>query len=71
MTVTPRNYKQVTGVNLKAGLDAISSQLLKAYAGVLPSRGHVSTATTEAHYAKAVPEAVLKGMRLLEEKATK
>jgi hypothetical protein len=30
---------------------------------------HVSTATTEAHYEKAVPEAVLKGMRLLEEKA--
>jgi integrase len=30
MTVTLRNYKQVTGVNLKAGLDAISSRLLKA-----------------------------------------
>jgi hypothetical protein len=38
---------------------------------VLPSQGHVSTATTEAHYEKAVPEAVLKGMRLLEEKAAK
>ena len=33
--------------------------------------GHVGTATTEAHYEKTVPEAVLKGMRLLEEKATK
>jgi hypothetical protein len=30
MTVALRNYKQVTGVNLKAGLDAISSRLLKA-----------------------------------------
>jgi hypothetical protein len=30
MTVTLRNYKQVTGVNLKVGLDAISSRLQKA-----------------------------------------
>jgi hypothetical protein len=30
MTVMLRNYKQVTGVNLKAGLDTISSRLLKA-----------------------------------------
>jgi integrase len=34
--------------------------------------GHVSTATdTEAHYEKTVPEAVLKGMRLLEDAAAK
>lgn len=32
---------------------------------------HVSTTTTETHYEKAVPEPVLKGMRLPEEKATK
>jgi hypothetical protein len=34
--------------------------------------GHVSTATdTEAHYEKTVAEAVLKGMRLLEDAAAK
>ncbi|MGA9964594.1 MAG: hypothetical protein WBQ10_05275 [Terriglobales bacterium] len=33
--------------------------------------GHVSTATTEAHYEKTVPEAVLKGMRLLEDATAK
>jgi hypothetical protein len=34
-----------------------------------PGTPYVSTATTKAHYEKAVPEAVLKGMRLPEEKA--
>jgi hypothetical protein len=33
--------------------------------------GHVSSATTEAHYEKTVPEAVLKGMRLLEDATAK
>jgi hypothetical protein len=33
--------------------------------------GHVSIGTTEAHYEKTVPEAVLKGMRLLEDATAK
>jgi hypothetical protein len=32
--------------------------------------GHVSHGHDESHYEKAVPEAVLKGMRLLEEQAS-
>jgi integrase len=55
----------------RRGFATILRELTGASVAGRDALGHVSTATTEAHYEKAVPEAVLKGMRLLEEKATK
>jgi integrase len=52
----------------RRGFATILRELTGASAAGRDALGHVSTATTEAHYEKAVPEAVLKGMRLLEEK---
>lgn len=51
--------------------EPILRELTGASVAARDALGHVSTATTEAHYEKPVPEAVLKGMRLLEEKAAK
>jgi hypothetical protein len=54
----------------RCGFATILRELTGASVVGRDALGHVSTATTEAHYEKAVPEAVLKGMRLLE-KATR
>lgn len=53
----------------RRGFATILRELTGASVAGRDALGHVSTATTEAHYEKPVPEAVLKGMRLLEEKA--
>lgn len=52
----------------RRGFATILRELTGASVAGRDALGHVSTATTEAHYEKAVPEAVLKGMRLLEGK---
>ena len=55
----------------RRAFDRILRELTGASVAGRDALGHVSTVTTEARDEKAVPEAVLKGMRLLEEKATK
>ena len=55
----------------RRGFATILRELTGASVAGRDALGHVSTATTEAHYEKTVPEAVLKGMLLLEAKATK
>jgi hypothetical protein len=50
----------------RRGFATILRELTGASVAGRDAFGHVSTATM-AHYEKAVPEAVLKGMRLLEE----
>jgi integrase len=64
--------KGITAFTLYAGRRGFATILRDLTGASLAGRdalGHVSTATTEAHYEKVVPEAVLKGMRLLEAKS--
>jgi integrase len=55
----------------RRGFATILRELTGASVAGRDALGHVSTATTEAHYEKTVPEAVLKGMRLLEDATAK
>jgi integrase len=55
----------------RRGFATILRELTSASVAGRDALGHVSTATTEAHYEKTVPEAVLKGMRLLEDATAK
>jgi hypothetical protein len=66
--------KSVAFKTLYAGWRGFATILRKLTGASVAGRdalGHVSTATTEAHYEKPVPEAVLKGIRLLEGATTK
>lgn len=55
----------------RRGFATILRELTGASVAGRDALGHVSTATTEAHYEKAVPEAVLRGMRMLEERTAR